>query len=281
MLPCSKSKTDKRSTRARDSTVSDFGVRASFGFRTSRFGFTLIELLVVVAIIAVLAAMLLPALQGAKEKGKSAVCVSNLRQTYTAFAVYASDNDGGVPPSYYYWQVMGSQYLGPSQTYQTTGDYPAAANGPRHPILQCPAEKRDVLYGGPATSKTRMYDSPWAPSSYMMNRAIHDSPSIPPPRAIFGERTTDANVWGWAQVYSVSEVSFIMDCKGWGWGWQDPKLDGGVDLVSSLPPGPGAGYYYAFRHPGQRANMLFYDGHVASVQHWAATGQRLLNCKYP
>lgn len=58
-----------------------------------RKGFTLIELLVVIAIIAVLMAILMPALNRAREQGKRAVCLSNLKQLTLAWIMYADDND--------------------------------------------------------------------------------------------------------------------------------------------------------------------------------------------
>jgi len=60
--------------------------------------FTLIGLLVVVAIIAVLAAMLLPALKRAKDAAKSAACVNNLKQMSLAFQLYRADNGDWIPP---------------------------------------------------------------------------------------------------------------------------------------------------------------------------------------
>lgn len=56
-------------------------------------GFTLIELLVVIAIIAILMAILMPTLNRAREQGRRAACLSNLRELTLAWQMYADEND--------------------------------------------------------------------------------------------------------------------------------------------------------------------------------------------
>ena len=97
--------------------------------RKSR-GFTLIELLVVIAIIALLMAIIMPALRAAKDQARLAVCANNMRQLAIAVNTYMADNDSKTPPCIVRFPSTPDSYSWPNflnhfgrGTYQYLGKY--------------------------------------------------------------------------------------------------------------------------------------------------------------
>ena len=213
------------------------------------YSFTLIELLVVIAIIAILAAILLPALQSARERGRSASCVSNLKQIATAVTQYASDNENWGPVN----NPNGGVYA-PSSFPGTLGSYLGVRNESYANVFCCPSLNLSDYDRFWQTSGNRPDGEAWVYNAakffYRPNRHLGYIHGGDP-----------AGSWSFLQkldkvrkpsmFVTASEVQIGKPCA-WSFLWRDEATASNQRM--------------GLRNHGQKANFPFLDGHVDALQ---------------
>lgn len=220
--------------------------------RTTSSGFTLIELLVVISIIAVLAAMLIPAISMVRDAARSANCRSNLREFGLAFEGYVGEQDGFYPD--FQWQEKLQNYINSEGkiVMYFDGSQPTLEFKP----ARCPSAPKKNLNGWPISVSYSYVGVYW--KSWTMVE-----PSPPPGPQNYWKHFA-WRVWVGASVdqtfpivHSAQVVRSTEKCLlSEHWNDGNARQNWGSDELNDQKARQ--------MHAG-RANFLFVDGHVSSI----------------
>ena len=227
-------------------------------------GFTIIELLVVIAIIAILAAMLFPALGVARESARSTKCTSNLKQLGVAFAVYTSSNNGYYPCARWKmgaktrWVGALSKYAGGSVEDPSIQSTPSTGNRITNEVFKCPSIGRSTNQLGIGDradyARTGSYGYNWMTFGPFHGDA--SSATLPRTYPVMDDR-----------IRVPSRTILVADAFG------DSSLSDGVHAYTLDPPVPlngrwgsgSGGQTPADPRHGGKFNAVFADSHVESL----------------
>jgi len=211
-------------------------------------GFSLIELMIVVAIISILASLLLPALQIAREKAKTISCLNNLKQMSIATTLYTSAFDGFYTPAYsnsgkmhYAWDITVVGLVKDKNFQAGTLWFASHVNSDKSEIHQCPSFSGGDMWAGEGFTGYN-YNTSYIGNDFGESPAKVSQVKSPSETVIFGE-----GAWaGGKNANKFMRAPFGDHAGG------DPGFNGRSAGTQD------------FRHIGL-SNVSFCDGHAAGV----------------